>query len=65
MNSSTHLDSIVNYTCSYGYQVIGSKTRTCKDDGKWSDVSPKCEEIRCVPPEVPKNSSVVYSGNDR
>lgn len=22
-------------------------------------------EIRCVPPEVPKNSSVVYSGNDR
>lgn len=22
-------------------------------------------EIRCVPPEIPKNSSVVYSGNDR
>jgi len=59
------LDSLVNYTCSFGYRVVGSKVRICKEDGKWSDSSPKCEEIRCVPPEVPKNSSVVYSGNDR
>ena len=65
INSSTFLDSQVNYTCSYGYRVSGVKTRICKDDGKWSESSPKCEEIRCVPPEVPKNSSVVYSGNDR
>lgn len=65
VNSSTFLDSIVNYTCSYGFRVSGVKTRVCKDDGKWSESSPKCEEIRCVPPEVPKNSSVVYSGNDR
>lgn len=65
VNSSTHLDSLVNYTCSYGFKVSGVRIRTCRDDGKWSDSSPKCEEIRCLPPEVPKNSSVVYSGNDR
>lgn len=65
INSTTFLDSQVNYSCSYGYKVSGVKIRTCKEDAKWSDSSPKCEEIRCVPPEIPKNSSVVYSGNDR
>ncbi|RWS28807.1 CUB and sushi domain-containing protein 3-like protein [Leptotrombidium deliense] len=64
-NNTTHLGSVLNYTCSTGYKVVGAKLRECGEDGKWSDSSPKCEEIRCVPPEKPKNSSVVYSGNDR
>lgn len=65
VNSTTHLGSILKYSCSFGFKLSGSGQRTCREDGKWSDSSPKCEEIRCVPPVVPRNSSVVYSGNDR
>ncbi|XP_054154343.1 CUB and sushi domain-containing protein 1-like [Oppia nitens] len=65
VNSTTYLNSQISYSCSSGYKLIGSKTRVCSDESRWSGSTPKCEEIRCVPPEIPKNSSVVYSGNDR
>ncbi|KAI1288488.1 CUB and sushi domain-containing protein 3 [Halotydeus destructor] len=65
VNTTTYLDSVVQYSCTFGYQLTGSGTRSCQEDGKWTGSSPKCEETRCVPPQIPKNSSVVYSGNDR
>ena len=65
LNNTTYLGSMIQYSCSTGYKVIGSSTRVCSEDGKWTESTPKCEEIRCYTPEKPKNSSVVYSGNDR
>ncbi|CAG2104634.1 unnamed protein product, partial [Medioppia subpectinata] len=65
VNSTTYLNSQLVYACSSGYKLVGTKTRVCGEDSRWSASTPKCEEIRCVSPEVPKNSSVVYSGNDR
>lgn len=64
-NGTTHLGSTVTYSCSSGYKLIGSRLRHCVADGKWTDAAPRCEEIRCVPPKVPKNATVVYGGNDR
>ena len=65
VNSTTYLNSEINYSCGTGYKLIGNKARKCSEDGRWSGIKPKCEEIRCFPPEIPKNSSVVYNGNDR
>lgn len=66
VNSTTFLNSILTYSCSRGYRLIGgSRLRTCVEEGKWSGNAPKCEEVRCVPPEVPKNATVIYGGNDR
>ena len=67
INQSTYLGSQIGFTCSPGYKLIGSPTRYCQDDGKWSNSNPRqtCEEIRCSSPDIPPNSSVSYSGNDR
>ncbi|XP_064486743.1 sushi, von Willebrand factor type A, EGF and pentraxin domain-containing protein 1-like [Ornithodoros turicata] len=64
-NGSTYLGSRISYTCREGYHLNGMQARTCGEDGRWSGTPPKCEEIRCSPPEVPRNSTVVYGGNDR
>ncbi|XP_074599760.1 CUB and Sushi multiple domains furrowed isoform X2 [Brevipalpus obovatus] len=65
LEGQSYLGSQISYSCSPGYKLKGTSVRECADDGKWTDTTPKCEEIRCLPPEKPKNSSVVYSGNDR
>lgn len=65
LNQSTYLGSQIQFICSPGYRLTGTLTRECMADGKWNGHSPKCEEIRCDPPEMRANSSVIYSGNDR
>lgn len=73
VNSTTYLGSELHYSCGTGYRLAGNKIRVCLDDdrsddrssGRWSGSKPKCEEIRCQTPQIPKNSSVSYNGNDR
>ena len=31
-----------NYTCNTGYELTGSDTRTCWNDGSWSGSDPVC-----------------------
>ncbi|KAK8765822.1 hypothetical protein V5799_031578 [Amblyomma americanum] len=64
-NGSTYLGSQIAHWCSAGYRLNGVRVRTCGLDGRWNGTPPKCEEIRCPPPEIPKNATVVYGGNDR
>lgn len=45
VNSTSYLNSQIMYSCSTGYKLIGTKTRTCNDDGRWSGTTPKCEGI--------------------
>ena len=65
LNQTTYLGSQIGFVCSPGYRLTGPTTRECMPDGKWGGHSPKCEEIRCPAPEMPANSSVIYSNNDR
>ena len=37
--------SVVNYECSYGFMVIGDRTRTCGEDKQWSGDTPTCVVI--------------------
>ena len=32
-----------NYSCMEGYNLNGTKTRTCNSNGTWSDQEPTCE----------------------
>ena len=45
LNSTTYLNSQLEYSCSSGYKLIGSKTRVCNEESRWSGSSPKCEGI--------------------
>ena len=33
---------IVEYTCSSGYDLVGSSSRTCLPDGTWTENTPQC-----------------------
>lgn len=49
----TTYDEMANYTCDAGYDLIGVQTRTCWQDGNWSDAEPSCQRKDCgLPPEI-------------
>lgn len=41
-NTSTFLDGIATYSCSIGYNFVGSNTRVCEDGTGWSGEPPQC-----------------------
>ncbi|XP_064385048.1 sushi, von Willebrand factor type A, EGF and pentraxin domain-containing protein 1-like isoform X4 [Halichondria panicea] len=43
------------YTCSTGYTLSGSSTRTCQTNGAWSGTAPTCGGVQC--PELSHPSS--------
>ncbi|KAK3858013.1 hypothetical protein Pcinc_035767 [Petrolisthes cinctipes] len=64
-NESTHLGSVLEYTCSSNFRLDGEKLRECKRDGKWSGEAARCVEVRCEEPEKPDLSKISITGNDR
>jgi len=62
---STHLGSSIKYSCASNYKLNGDTIRVCTESGTWSGVSPKCEEIRCPEPQLPPNSIISVTLNDR
>ena len=41
--SGTSLGSTAQYTCNYGYVLVGDAIRTCERSGEWSETEPVCE----------------------
>lgn len=65
LNGTTHLGSVIQYSCTTNYRLVGPVRRVCTTSHQWSDVTPRCEEIRCPEPVVAENSIVSVTGNDR
>ena len=38
------MDTVATFTCSEGYELVGSSTRTCNPSGDWSSSTPRCRE---------------------
>ncbi|XP_067016854.1 CUB and sushi domain-containing protein 1-like isoform X2 [Acropora muricata] len=54
-----------------GYEIRGSKVRTCQSDGSWSGLPTTCELVKCDDPGTPVNGmrivskGLVYGGSLR
>jgi hypothetical protein len=50
------------YTCSTGYNRIGSQTRTCQANGQWSGSAATCDVVNCGSPPVLNNGMISIPG---
>uniref|UniRef100_T1J596 Sushi domain-containing protein n=1 Tax=Strigamia maritima TaxID=126957 RepID=T1J596_STRMM len=50
--------SYIQYSCNSGYVLEGPSYRQCDDLGEFTEYEPKCVEIDCGQPEVPKNGTI-------
>ncbi len=50
------------YTCSTGYTLIGSSTRTCQTNEQWSGATPTCSEVQCPELSPLSHGTVTLSG---
>ena len=46
----THLGSVAEFTCNFGFKLTGDGARTCRPDGMWSHMVPTC--IRKLTPAI-------------
>ncbi|XP_034567359.1 E-selectin-like [Notolabrus celidotus] len=51
-------DSTCSFSCEAGFELQGSKTIQCSEDGEWSTAIPTCKAISCSAPEVPTNTQM-------
>ena len=42
VSSSRYVGERAYYSCDYGYQLLGSFSRTCQLSGDWSGTQPTC-----------------------
>ncbi|KAL9879295.1 CUB and Sushi multiple domains furrowed isoform 1-T5 [Glossina fuscipes fuscipes] len=63
--NTTFVGSEVTFSCSQAHKLSGVPKRVCLESGIWSDMSPKCEEIRCTEPILAPHSLLSVTGNDR
>ncbi|XP_069054089.1 complement factor B-like [Lepisosteus oculatus] len=50
-----YVNNVTHYSCYGGYKHIGSASRTCQPNGKWSGATPICDSSsgKCPDPGVP------------
>ncbi|KAL8561778.1 hypothetical protein ACOMHN_010712 [Nucella lapillus] len=60
--NGTSFSSIVEYSCSYGYQIMGDRLLFCQTDGKWSASPPTCQVLTCYVPTSIPNGQVEKGG---
>ncbi len=47
--------STVEYVCDSGYEIDGTKNRTCQSNGQWDNSIPVCEKVHCPIPGNPEH----------
>lgn len=43
IGSEYNIGSTINYECPEGHMLVGNKTRTCMENGFWSNTAPTCK----------------------
>ncbi|CAK8679839.1 unnamed protein product [Clavelina lepadiformis] len=51
-SSRNRVGSACTFSCPDGYNLVGSVTSTCNDDGTWSSLAPRCAQALCNPPHI-------------
>ncbi|XP_044173272.1 uncharacterized protein LOC114977789 [Acropora millepora] len=65
VETGTGLNDRVIFECSEkGYEIRGSETRSCLENGTWSGVATSCEIISCGDPGVPIHGRQVNVSNN-
>eukprot|EP00117_Sycon_ciliatum_P031397 scpid3721/ scgid0121/ Sushi, von Willebrand factor type A, EGF and pentraxin domain-containing protein 1; CCP module-containing protein 22; Polydom; Selectin-like osteoblast-derived protein; Serologically defined breast cancer antigen NY-BR-38 len=54
-SSALTVSSTVTYTCSVGFDISGTTTRTCQPSRQWTGSPPVCIARRCPDPGTPTN----------
>lgn len=54
-----NFDAVATYQCDKGFHLEGPKQRTCRSDSQWSENSPLCKRVSCLPPGEFENGRVV------
>lgn len=44
------LDSVIEFACGSGFQLVGAKQQKCLANGTWSATRPTCEKVLCPEP---------------
>lgn len=60
LSASTY-GAVATYSCSTGYSLSGSATRTCQSNSTWSGAAPTCSIVNCGSLPAPTNGSVAAS----
>uniref|UniRef100_A0A3Q3XEL8 Uncharacterized protein n=1 Tax=Mola mola TaxID=94237 RepID=A0A3Q3XEL8_MOLML len=48
-------DSICRFRCEAGFELQGTDTIQCSEEGQWSKAIPTCKVIECPSPEIPSS----------
>jgi hypothetical protein len=52
----------VEFDCEYGFRLLGNRTLSCLDGGKWNGSLPSCERIRCPDPNIANSIIIAPKG---
>ena len=50
--------SVIRYHCDTGFEIDGKTTRSCRSDGTWSGLTPRCVVVRCRLPNNIKHGQM-------
>ncbi|GFR11206.1 sushi, von Willebrand factor type A, EGF and pentraxin domain-containing protein 1 [Trichonephila clavata] len=63
LGDSNVVDATIQYECEVGYNLIGTTTRTCSENKKWSGEAPHCERVVCPVPVAPAHGEIAWRGH--
>ncbi|XP_070554202.1 uncharacterized protein [Ptychodera flava] len=61
--SSNEYQSVVTFSCDNGYELHGTRIRTCTADGSWDGQPAMCMKVVCPTLETPNDGTMNSTGN--
>ncbi|XP_019618629.1 PREDICTED: sushi, von Willebrand factor type A, EGF and pentraxin domain-containing protein 1-like [Branchiostoma belcheri] len=58
ISGSHYYGDRVTFSCSSGYYLQGSSSRTCQSNGRWSGTQPTCQRVACGALSSPAHGSI-------